>query len=369
MYLNHIKLTNFKNYESEELRLSEGLNCFVGRNGMGKTNLLDAIYYLCMCKSNFGLTDGHICRHEADFFRLEGRFVREGKKEKVVAKVIPRKKKSMERNDVLYKTLSEHIGLLPVVMIIPDDTKLVTEGSEERRRLVDNTLSQYDAAYLSDLLRYNRLLKQRNAALKQMGAEGRFNLRLIQAYDQQMVEPARHIHQKRQAFLAQFVTVFQQYYSSISGRQEEVDCRYHSQLEKEDFLTLMEAASEKDRILQRTTAGIHKDDLKLFIDGHVLKRFASQGQLKSFVLALKLAQYDFLRQEKNIAPLLLLDDIFDKLDSQRVKQLIDLLMEQNFGQVCITDTHNHRLKEVIEAYQTAHKLFRVDKGQVQEEQF
>ncbi len=364
MYLDTIKLTNFKNYEAQQLQFSEGLNCFVGRNGMGKTNLLDAIYYLCMCKSNFALTDAHICRHESDFIRLEGLFQRADKKEKVVAKVIPRKKKTFERNDVAYKTLSEHIGLLPVVMIIPDDTRLVTEGSEERRRLIDNTLSQYDADYLLALLRYNRLLRQRNAALKKMGMEGNYNAALIQAYNEQMGAPAKSIYQKRADFVKQFITVFQQYYSAISGKQEQVDCLYSSQLAKEDFGLLLEQSADKDRVLQRTTVGVHKDDLKLMIDGHALKRFASQGQLKSYVLALKLAQYDFLRQEKKIAPILLLDDIFDKLDSHRVKQLIALLMEQNFGQVCITDTHDKRLEEVIEGYHSGHKKFKVEQGKI-----
>ena len=364
--MQQLKLTNFKNYDLQTIQLSLGLNCFVGRNGMGKTNLLDAIYYLCMCKSNFNSSDLNSRKHGTEFFRLEGDFRLGEKKEQIVAKVAQRKKKVFERNGVAYDKLIEHIGLLPVVMIVPDDTELATGGSEIRRKLIDNTLSQLDRNYLNQLMRYNRLLKQRNAALKKMGQEKNFNDLLLRSYSSQMEEPALQIFEKRKAFLKAFSKTFNAYYQRISGKEETVDCRYSSQLEESTFADLHAERLEKDKILQRTTSGPHKDDLKLFIQDYPLKQFASQGQLKSFVLALKLAQFEFLRIEKKETPILLLDDIFDKLDAYRVRQLVELLMEQNFGQVCITDTHENRLKEVVKDLDENGKMFVVSHGLITE---
>lgn len=350
----------------QAIDLSPELNCFVGQNGMGKTNILDAVYYLCMCKSSFGLRDRHIIQHERDFFRLEGHFIRQAKKEKIVAKVqTGRNKKVVERNEVPYSRLFEHIGLLPVVMIVPDDTLLISGGSEERRRFMDNTLSQLDAAYLSQLLQYNKLLKHRNAALKQMAIEGGYDEALIGAYNRQMLAPAAVIYEKRAAFIQAFVPVFQQYYARISNERELATCVYRSQLADASFEDLLEESAGKDRILQRTTKGIHKDDLIFRLDDHEVKRFASQGQLKSFLLALKLAQYEWLRQEKGIAPILLLDDIFDKLDRQRVRHLIEVLIEKNFGQVFITDTHESRLEEIVAHLSKHYRKFQVQEGKTE----
>ena len=277
-----------------------------------------------------------------------------------------RKKKIFERNGVAYDKLIEHIGLLPVVMIVPDDTELATGGSEIRRRLIDNTLSQLDRSYLNQLMRYNRLLKQRNAGLKKMGLEKKFNDLLLRSYSSQMAEPANQIFEKRKAFLEAFSKTFNAYYQRISGQAETVECKYNSQLEESTFEELHSSQLEKDKILQRTTAGPHKDDLRFFISGYPLKQFASQGQLKSFVLALKLAQFEFLRIEKKERPILLLDDIFDKLDAHRVRQLVELLMEQNFGQICITDTHENRLKEIVKDLDEHGKMFVVSHGVVTE---
>lgn len=364
MYLKQLILTNFKNYTYQSLDLSERLNCFVGRNGMGKTNLLDAVYYLCMCKSHFGLNDSLVRKHGEDFFRLEGNFVKEEKKEKVVAKVIPRKKKAFERNDAQYDRLMDHIGLLPVVMVAPDDTAIAREGSEERRRFLDNTLSQLDRLYLRHLVKYNRLLQQRNALLKQFAAERRFDEKLLRIFDEQMLEPASYIVRTRQQFSDKFEPKLKENYRVISDKQEEVGCIYKSKLLTESFEDLLEAATEKDRILQRTTIGIHKDDLAFKISDYPLKNFASQGQLKSFILALKLAQYEFLRAEKGVAPLLLLDDIFDKLDNNRVRQLIKLILERNYGQTFITDTDERRLEEVLEGAGSDFKMFNVKNGEL-----
>ena len=342
-----------------------GLTCFIGQNGMGKTNLLDAIYYLCMGKSYFNAPDSLIARHGEDFFRLEGRFEREGKKERIVAKVIPRKKKELERNDVPYQRLSEHVGLLPVVMIAPDDTYLVSEGSEARRSFLDNTLSQIDNAYLHQLITYNKLLKQRNALLKQFGEHGRYDRAMVEVYDQQMLAPAQAIHKARNAFMEGFQPLVQQAYAQISGEAESIDCTYRSKLTDTPFSTLLAEAAEKDRILQRSTVGPHKDDLVFEIERYPLKRFASQGQLKSFVLSLKLAQYQVLKEEKNVPPLLLLDDIFDKLDGQRVTQLLQLLQQQAFGQAFITDTDEARLSAIIQETGQPFLKYRIQQGRAE----
>lgn len=364
MHLEQLILTHFKNYTYQSLTFSTRLNCFVGHNGMGKTNLLDAIYYLCMCKSHFGFNDRNAMQHGADFFRLEGHFQREEKKEKIVAKVIPRKRKEIERNDIKYNRLTDHIGLLPIVIVAPDDTLIAKEGSEERRRFLDNTLSQLDALYLKHLLTYNRILSQRNALLKQFYTEKRFDEALLRVFDEQMQVPAAYIVKARQQFSESFEPQLKEIYSVISSNQEAISCSYKSKILIENFADLLEEATEKDRILQRTTVGIHKDDLAFQIDEHSLKNFASQGQMKSFILALKLAQYEFLRMEKGVAPLLLLDDIFDKLDRTRVQSLIQLIIERDYGQTFITDTDEERLKKILDKIHSDFKVFKVQEGQV-----
>jgi DNA replication and repair protein RecF len=362
LHLDHYILTNFKNYEQQRIDCSAQLNCFVGRNGMGKTNLLDAAYYLCMSKSYFSAPDSLIVRHGADFFRLDGHFQRQGRPERIVAKVQPRRKKEVERNGTAYARLSEHVGLLPVVMIAPDDTALATEGSEARRRFLDNTLSQLDSQYLQQLITYNKLLEQRNALLKQFAERGRFDAALLETYSLQMLGPGSYLHQARQQFMARFLPLLQEQYAIISGEAEPIDCVYDSKLNEAPFEQLLEQCREKDRVLQRTTAGIHRDGLEFSIGGYALKRFASQGQLKSFVLALKLAQYRCLMAEKNIPPLLLLDDIFDKLDLDRARRLLGLLLEGDFGQVFITDTDVGRLSAIVERFAQDYRQYLVENG-------
>ena len=362
MYLKALKLTNFKNYASQQLSFSRQLNCFVGKNGMGKTNLLDAIYYLCMCKNYSGLNDKKTVMHGGEFFRLEGIFEKDKQKEKVVAKVIPGKSKVIERNEIPYKKLMEHIGLFPVVMIVPDDTLLVNGGSEVRRKFLDNTLSQLDPLYLSQLVTYNRILKQRNTTLKQFAAEQYYDEKLIESYNAQLLGPGNSIFEMRTSFTKAFTPLFEAYYQKISGDKEKVSCEYFSQLLNENLETLLNQSEAKDRILQRTTCGIHRDDLKFYLGDYPLKNFASQGQLKSFVLALKLAQYEMLRTKKDMDPLLLLDDIFDKLDRFRVEHLITLLIENRFGQVFITDTHENRVQDIIEHFDSDFRKFVIESG-------
>ena len=366
MHLGEVKLTNFKNYEFQQLEFSPRLNLIAGLNGMGKTNLLDAVYYLCMGKSHFAGTDRNVVRHGEDFFRLEGHFLAQEKKEKIVAKVQPGKTKVLERNDLSYERLADHVGLLPVVFKAPDDTALALDGSEERRRFLDNTLSQIDGQYLEQLMFYNKVLSSRNALLKKFAENRTFDPYLLAAFDEQMLEPAAFIFAKRKNFLDNFQPIFQGFYEKICGGKEAVTLRYRSQLADEDFGHLLEQAKEKDRVLQRSTVGPHRDDLPFHLNGHAIKRFASQGQLKSFVLALKLAQWQVLKNEKSVPPILLLDDLFDKLDDERVQQLIELLSVGGFGQVFITDTHPERSEEMAKDFGGAYKKFIIADGTVKQ---
>lgn len=362
MHLEQFKLTNFKNYEQQTILCSPNVNCFVGLNGMGKTNLLDAVYYLCMTKSHNGGSDSNVLRHGADFFRLEGIFQKEGKRNKIVAKVLPRKKKEFECNDVPYARLADHIGDYPVVIVAPNDVEIILDGSEVRRRFLDNTLSQLDPIYLRSLMSYNKILEQRNALLKQFAERRIFNESLLETYNLQLLEPAQLIQDKRKTFIESFCVILQEVYQFIAMQRETIDCQYESKLLDIPFEQLLKENSEKDRALQRTTTGIHKDDLELKINGHSAKPFASQGQLKSLVLALKLAQYEVLRREKKMQPLLLLDDIFDKLDKTRVSQLLTLLLEKSFGQIFITDTDEHRVSEIVQQLNAPYRKFSIENG-------
>ncbi len=344
MQLRRLKLIQFKNYEQKEFSFSEKFNCLSGPNGMGKTNVLEAIYYLCLTKSHHGLQDKQLVLHGKDFFRLEGSFMPDLK---VVAKVIPGRHKEFEVNGVPCTRLAEHVGRIPVVLIAPDDNLLVMEGSEMRRRFLDLSLSQLDGEYLLELIRYNKLLKQRNAALKQFAQDGKFDASLIQTYDSQMSPLGNSIYQRRKQFAEAFLPHFLHYHQLISGNREKVACVYRSPLEQGDMAGLLKQALERDRILQRTTIGVHKDDLLFSIGENPLKKYGSQGQIKSFVLALKLAQYRLLFERKGEKPLLLLDDLFDKLDAGRVANLLHLLNEPPFGQVFITHTESDALEALF----------------------
>ncbi len=368
LYLEQLQLSNFKNYDQGSLSFSSGLNCFVGKNGMGKTNLLDAIYMLCLGKSHFMSTDQNLVREGTDFFRLVGNFWRRGEKEEIVVKYKLRGKKIFECNKIAYKRLSAHVGFLPLVLIAPDDIRLITEGSEERRRFMDFSLVQQDSQYMEELLRYNQLLEQRNALLKATENPQELNIDLLETYDRQLVGPAEYIFACRTRLLEQLYPIFQNYYGQICAQKETVELKYRSQLQQEPLSYLLQASRPKDLILQRTSKGIHKDDLDLEIKGLPLKQFASQGQLKSFLLALKLAQYELLRQTQELSPILLLDDIFDKLDADRVSQLLSLLAGHSFGQVFITDTQAERMSTVLDKaeWQSERKIFMVQEGQAKE---
>ncbi len=364
MHLKTLKLTNFKNYNTQSLTFCERINGIVGKNGAGKTNLLDAVYYLCMCKSYFGMPDSAVVRHEQDVFRVDGLFDKEEDPVHIVAKIRIRRKKELMCNDLIYSKLSEHVGVLPVVVIAPDDTQLATEGSEYRRKFLDETLSQLNRLYLRHLIQYNKVLAQRNASLKQMAKNGHFDHALIETYNTQLAPAAAYIHEARREFMVDFLPVFKIFYTKISNKSEEVACTYLSALHDRQLIDLLEENYEKDKILQRTTQGIHRDNLEFIIEGKPVKRFASQGQLKSFILALKLAQYELIKQQKGTYPILLLDDIFDKLDATRIESLIDLLASDEFGQVFITDAHEERLEDIIKNKNILFKMFLVEGGGV-----
>ncbi len=367
MKLLSTKGINFKNYEAFELQCASHLNGIVGLNGMGKTNLLDAIHYLCMGKSYFSGIDKHLVRKASkavDFFRLEGNFQHSEKLDSVVIKVQLGKRKEIELNKVKHQKLSEHIGIFPIVVIAPFDVAMVMEGSELRRNFIDNMLGQLDGVYLNALIQYHKLLEQRNSALKQFAEKQQVDSTLLDIYDQQLVPLGTAIFEQRYQFLLSFAPIFQRLYAAISGNQEKAHYEYVSQLKENTFALLLEESRTKDQLLQRSTVGIHKDELLFFIDDLPLKQFASQGQLKSFVLALKLSQAKITKQQKGFSPILLLDDVFDRLDKKRVNQLIELLLEQDFGQIFLTDTDEIRTREIIKAFQVPYQLFHIEHGTV-----
>jgi DNA replication and repair protein RecF len=351
MHLEKITLAHFKNYTAENLAFSPQVNAFIGLNGMGKTNLLDAIYFLCVGKSHFLISDADVIQHAADFTRLEGIFQRE-KREKIVVKIPKKpKKKIVERNDVAYSTLAEHVGLLPVVMFTPDDTDLVKDGSESRRRFLDHTLSQMDSRYLAHLMQYNKILHQRNALLKQNLQHSVAELwSLLEVYDAQLRAPATYIFEQRKTFSALFNPLFNDFYRRISDAHEAVACTYTSPLFDASLPDLLTQNQQKDTILGRTSTGIHRDDLSFEMDGQPLKKFGSQGQLKSFVISLRLAQYQLLKAQMQNNPILLLDDLFDKLDTERVANLLDLLLTEQFGQIFLSDTHPERIETLSKQF-------------------
>jgi len=362
MWLKNITLLNFKNYATAEVIFAKTVNAFVGNNGAGKTNLLDAIHYLCLCKGYFNPIDSQQIKANEDLFLIQGDFERKEKNEKITCGLKRNQKKQIKRNKKEYDKLAQHIGLFPLVMISPYDTNLIMDGSEERRRFIDNVISQTDANYLDELIIYNKHLLNRNAMLKQIAVTRKMDLTLLQILDEQLVVSGNRIFEKRKEFLLDFIPLFDAHYSYITDDAEQVSLTYQSQLNEQDFLTLLSQSIEKDRILERTTTGIHKDELSFAIGDMPLKKFGSQGQQKSFLIALKLAQYSYLQKFKGFKPLLLLDDIFDKLDDRRVHKLMEMVSHHDFGQIFITDTGKERVMSVFDKIKVEVKLFDVDNG-------
>lgn len=366
MHISKLSLLNFKNYHEVNLQFTKGVNCFTGNNGSGKTNLLDAIYYLGLTKSYFNNIDSQLIKHGEQLFVIQGDFENNDNSESIFCGLKLNQKKQFKRNQKDYNRLSDHIGLLQVVMISPVDHSLITEGSEERRKFIDSIIAQTDKNYLEDLIAYNKLLAQRNALLKQLSRNETTDLTSLEIWNEQIAPIGERIFAKRKLFLESFIPVFNSYYQFLSAENESVSLSYTSHLFENKMLALLHQSLKKDLILQYTTHGIHKDDLEFVISGYPLKKTGSQGQQKTFLIALKLAQFDFFSSLKNSKPILLLDDIFDKLDDNRVTKLMELVSKETFGQIFITDTHPERLKNIFSSIDVPVKLFNVDNLKVSE---
>lgn len=358
MYLQKLILSGFKNYLQAEFIFSDKINCFVGNNGVGKTNLLDAIHYLSFCKSFFTSLDTQNIRHGEDFFAIHGTFLRGDDANDFVQCIQKRNyRKRFLINKKEYERLADHIGNFPLVMISPYDRDLINDGSELRRKYIDSVISQFDKFYLDDLIQYNKALFQRNALLKSFDERNYFDASTLEIWDEQMIRLGEEVFKKRTEFLLQFIPLFQHYFRFLSNGSEIVDVKYLSQFNGSSYREQFKAALPKDRAAQYCTMGVHKDDLELILDGFPVKKFGSQGQQKSFVIALKLAQFEYTKKLKGFKPILLLDDVFDKLDDLRASQLIKLVSENSFGQVFITDTSRARILSIFDAMTIDHQIF------------
>ncbi|MEO0572994.1 MAG: DNA replication and repair protein RecF [Bacteroidota bacterium] len=357
MHLKHLSLVNYKSFESKLLDFSPVINCLVGENGVGKTNILDAIYHLSFGKSYFNPVSTQNVKHGTEFFVIEGEFEKENRHEKIVCSFKKGAKKIIKRNGKAYERFSEHIGFLPLVIISPADRDLIIEGSDTRRKFIDGVISQSDKGYLRTLIEYNKVLTQRNSLLKYFVANNTFNADTLSIYNEQLHERGTLIYDKRRLFLETFIPIFREQYAIISNKEEHIDLSYNSKLAEHSLHVLLTNALERDRTTQYTSVGIHKDDLDFTIAGHPIKKFGSQGQQKSFLIALKLAQFHFIKERSNTTPILLLDDIFDKLDEKRVAQLISLVEQDSFGQLFISDTHPERTEKVVKKTHQEYKIF------------
>ena len=365
MILKRISILNYKNLEQVELDFSAKMNCFIGQNGMGKTNLLDAVYYLSFCKSATNPIDSQNMMHHQDFFVIQGFYETEsGDAEEIYCGMKRRQKKQFKRNKKEYTRLSDHIGFIPLVMVSPSDAELISGGSEERRRFMDVVISQYDKEYLEALIRYNKALQQRNTLLKN---EQGFDEELIEVWEEMMAASGEVVYRKRCAFIEEFIPIFQTFYSQISQNKEEVGLVYESHAQQGALLQLLKESRQRDQIMGYSLKGIHKDDLLMQLGDYPIKKEGSQGQNKTYLIALKLAQFDFLRRTgSHTTPLLLLDDIFDKLDASRVEQIVKLVAGDKFGQIFITDTNRDHLDKIMQKIEGEYKVFSVEDGVIHE---
>lgn len=362
MLLKQLSLLNYKNFEAKDFGFDGKINCIVGPNGIGKTNVLDAIYHLSFGKGYFNPVSSQNIKHETDFFVVEGKFEKNQREEKIVCSLKRGAKKMLKRNGKVYDRLSDHIGLLPLVIISPADRDLIIEGSMTRRKFMDGVIAQSDQTYLQNLLKYNKVLAQRNALLKYFAANRTFDAATLAVYNTQLNEYGTPIFKKRVEFLEAFIPIFKEQYVAISGGNEDVSLNYETKLLENGILDLLQENLERDRALQYTSVGIHKDDLGFEIGGHPIKKFGSQGQQKSFLIALKFAQFHFIKAQSKTTPILLLDDIFDKLDEQRVSHIVSLVNNENFGQIFISDTHAERTENVVKRIHQSYKIFKLGEG-------
>ena len=365
MILKRISILNYKNLEQVELDFSPKMNCFIGQNGMGKTNLLDAVYYLSFCKSATNPIDSQNMMHHQDFFVIQGFYETEsGDIEEIYCGMKRRQKKLFKRNKKEYTRLSDHIGFIPLVMVSPSDSELISGGSEERRRFMDVVISQYDKEYLEALIRYNKALQQRNTLLKN---EQGFDEELMEVWEEMMAASGEVVYRKRCAFIEEFIPIFQTFYSQISQNKEEVGLVYESHAQQGNLVQLLKESRQRDQIMGYSLKGIHKDDLLMQLGDYPIKKEGSQGQNKTYLIALKLAQFDFLRRTgSHTTPLLLLDDIFDKLDASRVEQIVKLVAGDKFGQIFIKDTNRDHLDKIMQKIEGEYKVFSVEDGAIHE---
>lgn len=358
MQLNKLSLLGFKNYSEADFVFTKNINCFVGNNGEGKTNLLDAIHYLAFCKSFFNPNDSQNIFHGNPFFVIQGEFLSDdATKEEVYCGFKRNEKKLFKKNKKEYSRLAEHIGYIPLVMVSPADSELITEGSESRRKFMDSAIAQYNKKYLEQLLAYNKVLAHRNALLKTF-AEGRYyDKETMAVWDEQLIPLGISIHKERTLFIDKFIPIFNHFYQLISGGKELVSIEYSSQLSGQQFDVLLEQAVKKDLQLSYSSIGIHKDDLVFKIADFAVKKFGSQGQQKSFLIALKLAQFEFVKKQSGVKPILLFDDIFDKLDETRVGKIVEMVNNDSFGQLFISDTHSERTENIVKLTHQSYKMF------------
>lgn len=359
MFLKELSLTNYKNFESLKFSFDTKIICFVGLNGVGKTNILDSIYHLSYTKSYFNPIPSQNIKHGETFFFISGKYMIHDKEENILVSLKKGDKKIIKRNNKLYKKFSDHIGKIPLVLISPDDRNLIIEGSETRRKFIDGIISQTDKEYLNNLIDYNKTLKQRNALLKMFYDNSESIRKTIDIYDRQLSSDAQKIYDKRREFLNEFIPIFKSRYKELSNDKENVEIKHSSDISPDQNLyKLLKNSLEKDLRLQYTTKGIHKDDLNLSLDNFPIKKYGSQGQQKTFLIAMKLAQFDYL-SKLDSKPILLLDDIFDKLDDARVKQIINLVNQEKFNQIFISDTNKTRSENIIKKVNKSYKIFEI----------
>ena len=360
MIIRKLSLINFKNHSAQNFEFSTQINCFVGNNGVGKTNILDALHYLSVAKSFLGNTDLNNIRINEDFFALEGEIF-DGEKDNILQIQQPKEtKKILKKNDKLYNRIADHIGFLPSVIISPYDSNLISDAGESRRKFLDSMISQTDADYLFNLIQYQKTVQQRNSLLKNFAKNRFFDAESLEIYDEPLTRFATAIFEKRKQFTDLMIPIIQNYYRVISHDNEEVSVQYKSDLSQANFLEILNENLERDRVLTYTSKGVHKDDLLFEMNASPMRKTASQGQQKSFLIALKLSQMNRIKELTGKTPILLLDDIFDKLDDQRVSQLIELVNKEHFGQIFITDTSKERTENIVKRINEESKIFEIE---------